>query len=253
MTKVISMKTAVFVLMTLFTAQIAAAGWLDNAVEGAKERVGTRAVDEAADGSYDAAKDALFNKEKAGAKGDNSGDGKGGNNNGTAPANDGGRFREAERHRPAPGMSGEALDDEHFIQKDDYFFSTTALEKNSYIRIELAKMVTEPSPRTKGEAEFFKIIDGTNVWSKYFYQSRIARDGDIKLGTQVIVMEGRPSDEGVALPPETKDEARGASWFLAKVTDLSDLYRGYLTVSGNIKVSLKNLRVLLPKTPAPAR
>jgi hypothetical protein len=39
---------------------------------------------------------------------------------------------------------------------------------------------------------------------------------------------------------------------MAKVTDLSDMYRGHVTVSGNYKISLNNLRVLVPKSPRPA-
>jgi hypothetical protein len=90
------------------------------------------------------------------------------------------------------------------------------------------------------------------MWSRHYYQSRIAREGDIRLGTLVIAFEGR-ADENVYLPPETKEEARGGSWFLAKVTDVSDLYRGHATVSGNYKISLKNLRILQPKSPVATR
>jgi hypothetical protein len=238
------MKAVLFVFLTVCSAHIASAGWLDNAVENAKERVGTRAVDEAADGSYDAAKDAIFNKDKGGAKGDSK--------SGSQP-NSGSSFREPERQRPAAGLGGEAIDDEHFIQKDDFFVSTTALEKNAFIRVELAKMTTEPSARTKWEAEFFKVVDGTSMWGKHFNQSRVARDGDVRLGTVVIVFEGRGDENGVYTAPELKEEARGGPWFLAKVTDSSDLYRGYVTVSGNYKVSLSNLRVILPKSVPPAK
>lgn len=236
----IGVKFAVVAWLMLCTVQPASAGWFEDAVDGAKERVGTRAVDEAADGAYDAAKDAAFSKSNGG-------------NQGNPSASEGSTFREPERHRPAAGLAGDAIDDDHFIQKDDYFISTTALEKNPYISVSLAKMVTEPSTRSKGEAEFFKVIDGSNIWTRHYYQSRIARDGEIKLGTIVMAFEGRTDDTGVYIAPETKEEARGASWFLAKITDASDLYRGYVTVSGNYKVNLKNLRILLPKSLPAAR
>lgn len=211
-------KIVFFILAMSCVASVASAGWFDDAVENAKERVGTRAVDEAADGAYDAAKDAAF-----GGKQDEQGTGqfRGGSN-----------FREPERHRPAAGLAGDAIDDDHFIQKDDYFVSANALEKSPYIYVSLSKMVTEPSVRSKGEAEFFKVTDGSRMWSKHYYQSRIAKDGEIRLGAVVLAFEGR-LDENVYLAPETKEEARGGSWFLAKVTDTSDLYRGYVTVSGN--------------------
>lgn len=239
MLKNIGTKTVFFALMTFCAAQIATAGWFDGAVEGAKERIGTRAVDEAADGAYDAAKDAAFSKERGSAQGGQQ-------------SQDGPSFREPERHRPAAGLTGDAIDDDHFIQKDDFFVSPTDLEKNPYIYVSLSKMVTEPSPRSKGEAEFFKVIDGSRMWSKHFYQTRIARDGEIRLGTVVMAFEGR-MDENVYLPPETKEEARSGAWFLAKVTDMSDMYRGHVTVSGNYKIGLKNLRVLLPKSNRPPK
>jgi hypothetical protein len=243
MLKDIGVKVVVIVLVTFCAAQLATAGWFDDAVENATERVGTRAVDEAADGAYDAAKDAAFGK-------------KGGTGReeaqGTSSSAGGSSFKEQERHRPAAGLSGEAIDDDHFIQNDDFFVAETALEKNSYIYVSLAKMVTEPSARSKGEAEFFKVTDGGKVWSKYYHRSRIAHDGELRLGAQVIAFDSH-QDEGVYLAPVTKEDARGGTWFLAKITDTSDLYRGYLTVSGNYKVSLKNLRILLPKTPPAAR
>lgn len=232
-------KAALFVVMAVSAVPAANAGWFDDAVESAKERVGTRAVDEAADGAYDAAKDAAFEKKKGGAKD-------------SRQQQDGPSLREPEQHRPAAGLGGDAIDDDHFIQKDDYFVSTTALDKNPYIYVSLSKMVTQPSARSKGEAEFFKVIDGSRMWTRYFYRSRIAGDSEIRLGTVVLVFEGR-IDENVYLPPETKESARGGTWFMAKVTDVSDLYRGHVTVSGNYKVSVGNLRVLLPESPRPSK
>lgn len=234
-------KAAFFVLLTFCAVPPVMAGWFDNAVEGAKQRIGTRAVNETAEGTYDAAKDTLLNKDRGGAA-------KG--TKGAKPSQGGPSFKEPERHRPAAGEAGEAIDDEHFIQKDDYFVSKRALEKSPYVYVTLCKMVTEPSARSKGEAEFFKVADGSNVWSKFYYQSTIAQDSDIKLGTHVIIFEGR-RDDGVYQAPETKEEARGHAWFLAKVTDVSDMYRGYVTVSGNYKVSLRDLRVVQQKSSRP--
>jgi hypothetical protein len=235
MWKNIRMKVVFLVLMALCTAQIAAAGWFDQAVDNAKQRVGTRAVDETADGAYNTTKDAVLNKDKGGSKG-------------TSRSSDDSSLSDMEHQRPAAGADGEAIDDDHFIQKDDYFVADHPLDKESYIYVTLSKMVTEPSELTKSEAEFFKISDGSNMWSKHFYQTRIIQKGELKLGTKVIIFEGHRRENGIYFAPEKKEEARGSAWFLAKVTDVSDLYRGYVTVSGNYKVSPKNLRIILPKT-----
>jgi OOP family OmpA-OmpF porin len=47
------------VLMVIVFAATSHAGWLDDAVQGAAERLGNRAVDEAAEGAYDGAKEGL--------------------------------------------------------------------------------------------------------------------------------------------------------------------------------------------------
>ncbi len=53
------------------------------------------------------------------------------------------------------------------------------------------------------------------------------------------------NQDGVHKAPRKKDSARGGGWFCAKITDMSDTYRGNVTASGNCKVSLKNLRVIV--------
>ena len=65
-----------------------------------------------------------------------------------------------------------------------------------------------------------------------------------RLGLAVIAFNDHRRND-VYGAPEQKDRARGGSWFMARITDMSDMYKGYVTVSGNYKVSLQNLRVIL--------
>ena len=136
-----------------------------------------------------------------------------------------------------------AEDDDHFIQSNDYFIAERGLEGNEWIYVTLAKMVTAPSAETKSEGEFFKVIDGNKVWTKYYWKTGIAQKNEIRLGTVVICSESR-SDDGVYKAPESKDTARASSWFMAKITDTSDMYKGYVTVSGGYKVAPANMRVI---------
>jgi hypothetical protein len=46
-------------------------------------------------------------------------------------------------------------------------------------------------------------------------------------------------------PQEQRVCPARCNWFMAKITDISDLYKGYVTVSGGYKVNPKNLRVLV--------
>lgn len=135
-------------------------------------------------------------------------------------------------------------EDRHYIQADDYFTQQYGMEGRAWIWVELAKMVTSPSSSTKGEAEFMKIKDGKNSWTRHFWQTRAASQKELKLGMLVIAFNDNHHND-IYDAPARKDRARGGSWFMARITDTSDLYKGYVTVSGNYKVSPRNIRVLV--------
>ena len=135
-------------------------------------------------------------------------------------------------------------DDAHYIQSDDYFIQKHALDNNAWMYVDLAKAVTEPSSSTNGDGEFMKISDGHNYWTKFSWRTRIASKNELRLGMHVIAFNDNHRD-GVYRAPDKKDRARGGRWFYAKITDMSDVYKGYVTVSGNYKVSLSNIRLLL--------
>jgi len=139
-----------------------------------------------------------------------------------------------------------AEDDDHFIQPDDYFISNDDFKSQAWIRVTLAKMKTPPSAATKNEAEFMQVLDGKDIWTKYYWSTRIAGSEELKIGAVVIMLD-QSGDEGVYRAPENKDEARQVSWFMAKITDMSDLYKGYVTVSGGYKVDPKAIRVIVKK------
>jgi len=140
---------------------------------------------------------------------------------------------------PVPGV-----DDQHYIQRDDYFIQNKGLGQEAWIYVDVAKMVTPPSAETKREAEFMKIKDGQNMWTKHYWKTRIASRNELRMGMHVIAFNDNQRGD-VYVAPENKSSSRGGAWFYAKITDTSDMYRGYVTVSGNYKVGLKNLRLIL--------
>ncbi|TGK07494.1 hypothetical protein EHO59_05170 [Leptospira semungkisensis] len=139
-----------------------------------------------------------------------------------------------------------AEEDAQFIQPDDFFVTREDFTDQTYINVFLAKEITAASvTKTKGEGEFLQVTNGKKFWTKYFYLTRLATEKDLKLGMNVIMFD-MGTDDGYR-SPETKDEARTGSWFMARVTDLSDLFKGMITVSGGYKIQLSNVRVILPK------
>lgn len=134
-------------------------------------------------------------------------------------------------------------EDEHYIPGDEYF---VANEKFSlpWKYVYLAKILKPASKETKNEAQFMLVSSGEEMWTKFYYKTRKIAESEIKIGLEVICCEAS-DDEGVYRAPEDKDEARSANWFMAKITDLSDQYKGYVTVSGDYKVRLNNMRVVV--------
>ena len=149
-----------------------------------------------------------------------------------------------------PLGSNAATEDVHFLQPDDVFIADRALGKETYIYVKLAKTITAPSPGTRNEGEFMQVADGQNKWTQFVWRTRLATKEDLKLGQHFIAFHDHGVD-GVYQAPTKKESARGNKWWYAKITDLTDTYKGYVTVSGNYKVGLNNLRIPMPFDSAP--
>lgn len=145
----------------------------------------------------------------------------------------------AKKGYEAPGADGS---DAHYIQPDDYFVDKDAFVGKTWMYVMLAKVVTAPTAATKYEGQFMQVHDGKEIWTKNYWKTRIATRADIKLGAIVIIFEGNHRDDAYR-PPATKKEARNEAWFMAKITDISDMYKGHVMVSGGYRVDLENMRV----------
>lgn len=137
-----------------------------------------------------------------------------------------------------------AEDDDHFINSDHYFITKEKLTQG-WIYVTLSTLKTAATPQTKGEAEFMTVRGGEEIWTKFYYKTRIAQKNEIKIGLEVIAFEISVDD--IYRAPENKDEAFQNNWFMAKITDVSDMYKGYVTVAGGWKVKLDNMRVVVKK------
>ncbi|HOP28273.1 MAG TPA: hypothetical protein P5120_04165 [Spirochaetota bacterium] len=139
------------------------------------------------------------------------------------------------------GFFGRGSGDAHFFE-DDYILIATEAYKRGWIKVRVAKVVTPASKATKNEGKFMYVSDGEEAWTKYFYSTRIATSADLKIGKIIFACEAHSNDSGVYLGPEEKSETYD-SWFMSKITDMSDRHKGYVTVAGNYKVSVDALRV----------
>ncbi len=145
----------------------------------------------------------------------------------------------AKKRSETPGADGS---DAHYIQPDDYFVDKDAFVGKTWMYVKLAKVVTAPTAATKYEGQFMQVHDGKEIWTKNYWRTRIATNADIRLGAIIIIFDGNTRD-GIYMAPKDKKEARNEAWFMAKITDTSDMYKGHVMVSGGYRVDLENMRV----------
>jgi hypothetical protein len=131
---------------------------------------------------------------------------------------------------------GQAPDeDEHWFTVDDYLVSEKPYEGRPRLFIKMAKMMTPPTEGTKSEAHFL-LANGKEMWTANYWRSRVATDADLSLGAMVFCTQG----SGRA--PDSKAHARRTQWVLGPITDVSDLYKGTVSV-GHRDCQVGGLRV----------
>ncbi len=143
------------------------------------------------------------------------------------------------------GFFGGDSGDAHYFE-DDYIIIAKEPYKSGWIRVQVAKIETPATAATKGEAKFMLISDGDEAWTKYYYYSRPATEADLKVGKVVFASEAHSDENGVYYGPENKSETYD-SWFMSKITDMSNRHKGYVTVAGNYKVNMNAIRVQVTK------
>ncbi|MDD2332319.1 MAG: hypothetical protein PHI68_06690 [Candidatus Cloacimonetes bacterium] len=133
--------------------------------------------------------------------------------------------------------------DKHFVQSDDYFVFEEPLVSQEWIYVYLAKMQVPPSLETKQQAQFLLMQGGEKKWMKHWTKSKLGTKAELKLGTKIIFFD-MTNDEDVYRVPDNTQEARNGHWIMAKITDTSELFKGYVMVSGGLKVGLDSIRFL---------
>ncbi len=115
----------------------------------------------------------------------------------------------------APAMAPH--EDAHWFQPDDYL-----IRGASQCGTTIGKLIQPASPATKGEAQFFSTVKGTEVWSKSFWPTRPATPADLQLGALVFC-----APDHRLLP--SKQVARTHGWAPGRIVDTSDLYKGAIS------------------------
>ena len=156
---------------------------------------------------------------------------------------------------PLSGLA--ATEDSHFIAPTEVFVSESS---NGDYRL------GRPLPsQNKGKQWEFRLFNqDRDLWTEHAWRSRLASENELSVGTKVLYIFTRGQDQNrVYLPSRSKQESREGRWEIAKIADLLDIDRGYVTAFSpndtKIRIALTNLRIPIPYssgptavTPAPA-
>lgn len=134
--------------------------------------------------------------------------------------------------------------DAHYIQPTDFFYMAEPFGKTEWETVILGKMTTVPTPETKNQAEFMNIASGIKEWAKWWVNTRVGTRADLQLGTEVIFFD-YAGDEGIYRAPLSNQEARTYNWAISRITDTSELFKGYVMVGGGYKINEKNIRIIV--------
>jgi hypothetical protein len=140
--------------------------------------------------------------------------------------------------------AGQVAIDQHFIYSDEVFIDDRGYNGEGYSYVQLAKVLQVPDAAHKGQGRFFPIVTGKEMWTEHAWTSAVATTAAITLGQTVLVFNDNHRG-GVYFAPEDKKDARTGSWFICRITDVSDLFKQQVTVAGHYTVHTGNLRVLL--------
>ncbi|MGN6110384.1 MAG: hypothetical protein ACTHU0_35095 [Kofleriaceae bacterium] len=143
-----------------------------------------------------------------------------------------------------PRLTAPGAEDAMFLKPEHWLVGTDALPTQGYINVRSALAIQPPSPKTRNEGEFLITQTGERSWLRHAWRTRPATPADVKLGAYVMALDVTDS-AGVYRAPESRLEALGAQWFIAKVTDTRDAFKGVVTVSGGYRVAVQGLRVPL--------
>jgi len=134
--------------------------------------------------------------------------------------------------------------DKQFVQSDEVFLGDGAFTDQDWMYTYLAKELKAASKDTKYETQVQTYADNKTQWTKNAWKTKIATAKDLKEGALVICLDARDADD-VYRVPANRAEALDSYWFIARITDLSDLFKDIVTVSGGYRVNKAAVRIVL--------
>jgi len=132
--------------------------------------------------------------------------------------------------------------DKHFLSSSHYHIAKKPLPEKGYDLIHVGLAIAPPAATRQGEGHYYNAKTGRPLWTAHAWLSRPATQQDLTVGRHVIYASKRKG--GLHVPVASRQESLHQQWYVAKLVDTSQLYKGVVTTSQGHDVSLEALRVL---------
>jgi hypothetical protein len=124
--------------------------------------------------------------------------------------------------------SGDGAARQGITAQEVYFGSETPLGDDSWIRVSPCAGESTVSMLALDSKNCGLAGSGASGKGIYLWKSRAALPADLRPGVLVVA----------------QDEVNDEGWFLAKVTDVSELSRGHIAISAPFRAQLKHVRIV---------
>jgi hypothetical protein len=133
---------------------------------------------------------------------------------------------------------GSIAEDAMWFQPDDYLVSAHPYRGERLDELRVAKMLKPPP--APGTVTPFLDANGTEITTEYYWRTRVATPGDVAVGALAFCRSEYHAAEGKT--PTDRSESRMRPWMLGRVTDVSRLDAGEVTIA-NTRCELAAVRV----------
>ena len=82
---------------------------------------------------------------------------------------------------------------------------------------------------TKNEGEFLFVNRGTSRWTPWFHESYIPQKEELDIGMKVFYCNNGKAHLG----PMDRDSYRDSWWYIGRITETDDLFKGVITINGD--------------------
>ena len=140
----------------------------------------------------------------------------------------------------SPTVSVGGAEDAHYLKDEHWVVVPKGLPAKRYVYGFVGAAIQAPTAETKGDGHFISLQDGAIGWNKGF-KTRPADKADLQVGTYAFMPH--INRDGVYQAPESRLKSLSTRWWVAKIVDTSELYKGVVEVAGGYKIAAAAIRV----------